>query len=110
MGDFISEDNLLTFEGFLKYQAVDPAMLTPDELAMWRGYYYSRRTVTDMSGFLRSDSGPANTILRAPGPRIRVVQASSTIHPSTSIPANPKMAAVPRFVAQDSVSYRFSTS
>jgi hypothetical protein len=38
-GDFISEEDLLTFEGFLKYQAVDPAMLTPDELAMWRGYF-----------------------------------------------------------------------
>jgi hypothetical protein len=37
--DFISEDDLLTFEGFLKYQAVDPGMLTPDELAMWRGYF-----------------------------------------------------------------------
>jgi hypothetical protein len=39
MDDFISEDDLLTFEGFLKYQAIDPAMLTPDELAMWRGYF-----------------------------------------------------------------------
>jgi hypothetical protein len=39
MDDFISEDDLLTFEGFLKYQAVDPAMLTPDELAMWRGFF-----------------------------------------------------------------------
>jgi hypothetical protein len=39
MDDFISEDDLRTFEGFLKYQAVDPAMLTPDELAMWRGYF-----------------------------------------------------------------------
>src|SRR6266481_169188 len=37
--DFINEDDLRTFEGFLKYQAVDPAMLTPDELAMWRGYF-----------------------------------------------------------------------
>jgi hypothetical protein len=37
--DFIGEDDLLTFEGYLKYQAVDPAVLTPDELAMWRGYF-----------------------------------------------------------------------
>src|SRR5262245_12372463 len=33
--DFISEEDLLTFEGFLKYQAIEPAMLTSDELAMW---------------------------------------------------------------------------
>jgi len=39
MDDFISEDDLLTFESFLKYQAVDPAILTPDELAMWRGFF-----------------------------------------------------------------------
>jgi hypothetical protein len=37
--DFIGEDDLLTFEGFLRYQAADPAALTPDELAMWRGYF-----------------------------------------------------------------------
>jgi hypothetical protein len=33
--DFISEDDLLTFEGFLKYQAV-PATSTPEELEIWR--------------------------------------------------------------------------
>lgn len=37
--DFISEDDLSTFEGFLKYQAVDPATLTSDELAMWRSFF-----------------------------------------------------------------------
>ncbi len=37
--DFISEDDLLTFEGFLKYQAVDFAASTPEELAMWRGFF-----------------------------------------------------------------------
>jgi hypothetical protein len=37
--DFVSEDDLRTFGGFLKYQAVDPEVLTPDELAMWRGYF-----------------------------------------------------------------------
>jgi hypothetical protein len=36
MDDFISEDDLMTFEGYLRYQAVDPATLTPDETAMWR--------------------------------------------------------------------------
>jgi hypothetical protein len=37
--DFIREDDLRTFEGFLKYQAIDPAILTQDELAMYRGYF-----------------------------------------------------------------------
>jgi hypothetical protein len=37
MGDFISEDDLRTFEGWLsKYQGYNPAALTPDELTMWR--------------------------------------------------------------------------
>ena len=39
MDDLISEEDLQTFEGFLKYQAVDPAKLTLDELAMWRDYF-----------------------------------------------------------------------
>jgi hypothetical protein len=34
--DFISEDDLLAFDGWMKYQAIDPAMRTPDELKMWR--------------------------------------------------------------------------
>jgi hypothetical protein len=36
MDDFISEDDLLTFEGFLKYHAVDVATCTPEVLEMWR--------------------------------------------------------------------------
>jgi hypothetical protein len=36
---FISEDDLLNFEGWLKYQAVDRALLTPDELTMWRSCF-----------------------------------------------------------------------
>ena len=39
MGDFISEDDVQVFEGFLKYQAVDPATITPEELEMWRGIF-----------------------------------------------------------------------
>jgi hypothetical protein len=39
MDDFISEDDLLTFEGFLRYQGVDPATITPDELKMWRSSF-----------------------------------------------------------------------
>ncbi len=38
MDDFISEDELQTFEGFLRYQAV-PATSTPQELEMWRGLF-----------------------------------------------------------------------
>jgi hypothetical protein len=41
--EFISEDDLKTFEGWLRYQAVDAATLTPDELAMWRGYFNEAR-------------------------------------------------------------------
>jgi hypothetical protein len=36
MTDFTSEDDLNTFEGWLKYQAVDPATLTADDLKQWR--------------------------------------------------------------------------
>jgi hypothetical protein len=39
MQEFISEDDLKTFEGWLRYQAVDAATATPDELAMWRGLF-----------------------------------------------------------------------
>jgi hypothetical protein len=38
MQDFISEDDLRTFEGWLKYQVGDAA-LTSDELETWRGIY-----------------------------------------------------------------------
>jgi ribosomal protein L30 len=37
--EFISEDDLNTFEGLLRYQAVDAAAITPAELAKWRGYF-----------------------------------------------------------------------
>src|ERR1700746_2293964 len=37
--DFISEDDRLIFDGYLKDQGFDPAMLTSDELAMWRDYF-----------------------------------------------------------------------
>ena len=32
MQEFISEDDLATFEGWLRYQGFDAAMLAPDEL------------------------------------------------------------------------------
>jgi hypothetical protein len=37
--EFISEDDLSTFEGWLKYQAVDEATATPEELENWRNLF-----------------------------------------------------------------------
>jgi hypothetical protein len=36
---FISEDDLGTFEGFLRYQAIDPAKTSPEELQNWRDVF-----------------------------------------------------------------------
>ena len=47
--DFISEEDLLTFEGFLKYQAVDPTMLTSDELTMSRDMFNDARRHAESS-------------------------------------------------------------
>jgi hypothetical protein len=41
--EFISEDDLSTFEGWLKYQGLDGAALTPDELEMWRDAFNEAR-------------------------------------------------------------------
>jgi len=38
-GALTSEDDLDTFEGWCRHQAVDPATLAPDQLAMWRGIF-----------------------------------------------------------------------
>lgn len=42
---FLTEDELETFEGFLRYQAVDAAKATADELAMWRDMFVESRAV-----------------------------------------------------------------
>lgn len=39
MADFISEDDLKTFDGWLRYQGVDAQSATPEELAMWRDIF-----------------------------------------------------------------------
>ena len=39
MQEFISEDDLGTFEGWSRYQGIDAATLTSDELAEWRGMF-----------------------------------------------------------------------
>jgi hypothetical protein len=54
--DFISEDDLSTFEGWLKYQGFDAAQLSPDELAMWRDAFEEVRkssSVTPKVGFMK---------------------------------------------------------
>jgi hypothetical protein len=48
MDDFISEDDLLTFEGFLKYQGV-PATSAPADLKMWRGYFEEAKWLHEAS-------------------------------------------------------------
>jgi hypothetical protein len=39
LSDFISEDDLNTFEGYLRFQAVDPETATPNEVAMFRQFF-----------------------------------------------------------------------
>src|SRR5438552_3409543 len=39
MSEFISDDDLQTFDGWLRYQQVDPAQLTSEQLVQWRGYF-----------------------------------------------------------------------
>jgi hypothetical protein len=54
--DFISEDDLSTFEGWLKYQGFDAAQLSPDELAMWRDAFEEVRkssSATPKVGFMK---------------------------------------------------------
>jgi len=37
--EFISEDDVHTFEGYLRYQGIDAATATPADLAIWRGIF-----------------------------------------------------------------------
>ncbi len=60
MDDFISEDDLLTFEGYLKYQGFDPEALTPDQLKMWQGYFneaMERRKTSRKVGLMKLQQG-----------------------------------------------------
>jgi hypothetical protein len=43
MPEFISDDDLKTFEGWLKYQGIDAATIPPDELAQWRSVFEEGR-------------------------------------------------------------------
>jgi len=46
MQEFISEDELQTFEGWLRYQAVDAATTPPEELEKWRRLFEDMRERT----------------------------------------------------------------
>lgn len=43
MNGFISEDDLQTFEGWSRYQTVDPATLTAEQLTTWQDTYEKSR-------------------------------------------------------------------
>ena len=43
MQEFISEDDLKTFEGWLRYQGIDAATSAPEELEKWRGLFDDAR-------------------------------------------------------------------
>ena len=43
MDKFISEDDLKSFDGWLRYQAVDATAITPGELATWRRIFEDAR-------------------------------------------------------------------
>lgn len=49
MQEFITEDDLQTFEGWLRYQAVDAATTAPEELARWQRYFEDARQRTATS-------------------------------------------------------------
>lgn len=43
MQEFISEDDLKTFEGWLRYQGIDAATTAPEELQMWQAFFDEAR-------------------------------------------------------------------
>jgi len=44
--EFIAEDELTTFEGWLKFQCIDAATITPDELEKWRCSFNESRLLS----------------------------------------------------------------
>jgi hypothetical protein len=46
MREFISEDDLETFEGWLRYQGIDAATLTPDETVEWQDMFDEGRSAS----------------------------------------------------------------
>ena len=57
MQDFISEDDLKTFEGWLRYQGFDAAKLTPEDLASWRAAF-------DETQELKAAAGPRVAVMK----------------------------------------------
>ena len=54
--EFISEDDLKTFEGWMKYQAVDPVAVSSEELAQWQQMFTEatqRAAATPKVGLMR---------------------------------------------------------
>ena len=43
MQEFISEDDLKTFKGWLRYQGIEAATTAPEELEMWQGLFDEAR-------------------------------------------------------------------
>ena len=63
MQEFISEDDLKTFEGWLRYQGVDAAQTTPEELEMWRSFFDEARKRSSASpkvGLMKLQPLPVN--------------------------------------------------
>ncbi len=66
---FISEDDLETFDGFLRYHVIDPSMTSPDELQKWRELFDEARdpdhsSAVCSSGFGAQVRGPAKPAIQ----------------------------------------------
>jgi hypothetical protein len=61
MDDFISEDELLSFEGWAKYQGSDPAEMPPEELKEWHDIFdgvMERRKTSPKVGLMKLERVP----------------------------------------------------
>jgi len=61
MDDFISEDDLHTFDGYLRYQAIDANTLTPEDLKTWREIFdeaMRRNAATPKVGLMKLQRVP----------------------------------------------------
>ena len=61
MDDFISEDDLLSFEGWAKYQGFDPAAVTPGELKELQSIFdevMERRKTSPTLGLMKLERFP----------------------------------------------------
>jgi hypothetical protein len=47
--EFISEDDLLTFEGWSKYQGADLATMPPDDLTLWKECFEQAKRAQETS-------------------------------------------------------------